>query len=89
MHHHLCHIHRQRNIGEIRRWSIRLGPTSKVYESLEESSKSKRDVDGREDDHSNGAAEEGTVKARSAALVTSDVEVHAEKRDVDAYYSIL
>lgn len=44
---------------------------------------------GREDDHSNSAAEEGTVKARSAALVTSDVEVHAEKRDIDAYFSIL
>lgn len=89
MHHHLCHIHRQRNIGEIRRRSIRLGSTSKVYESLEESSESERDVDGREDDHSNGTEEEGTVEARSAALVTSDVEVHAEKRDVDTYYSIL
>lgn len=86
--HHLRYIDRQGNIREIRRWTIRLGSTSKVYESLEESSEPERDVNGGEGDHGNGAEKEGTVKARRAALVTSDVEVHAEKRDIDAYYGV-
>lgn len=86
MYHHLRHIHREGNVREIRRWTIWLGSTSKVNESLEESSEPERDVNGGEGDHGNGTEKEGTVKARRAALVTSDIDVRAEKRDVDTYY---